>query len=384
MADQSFVIRKAVALQAKIAFAVTTLISVFLAVQLTRMLRGAWHFSDLLSLSFLTIAALVFTWYFYRFVKSIPDRSVSLDDDGLWSTPKGKSVGLVRWGDIWRIREDGLQDNLTLIGQQGNTLFKVAYGLDGFKQLRAMISKRMTFQGPLLPKIFKAKPGPIVAFICLAIFNFSLAWLLFSSKESGLVILCIVFGVFFGLISISALSRKVVIENQEIRVGARVIPYSEIKSVSISDQVIRGQTFSSVKLDLSSGPFPRSLTLGALNTDSLTLQRTILWAIDNSSKPNDMLAQTTPMTTTLHMEQGLPDGKKLPIFWLLFNGISWLFVLLSLREIMFRGKLAFTLFDPVSVKFVLAFALVCGIVAGFNIVRVLGDEQKQSQNVVRH
>jgi hypothetical protein len=66
MADQSFVIRKSVALQAKIAFAVTVLISGFLVFQLFRMLQGVYLTRELWALGFLVLMAIGFTWHFYH------------------------------------------------------------------------------------------------------------------------------------------------------------------------------------------------------------------------------------------------------------------------------------------------------------------------------
>jgi hypothetical protein len=313
--------------------------------------------------------------------ESTPCRSISIDADGLWQNHDGKAIGLVRWSDIFRIQEDGLLDNLSLIGQQGNILLKVAYGLDGFQQLRALISERMAFQPPSLPTVFRSKTGTLIGFICMTIFLIVVAWLFFANSDRGLGFLSLAFGIFFGLISLLGLKNKVVIEHDQIRVGSRTYPFSEITSVSISDRVIKDQTFSSVKIDLSPTPVNReALVLGSLNTDSLTLQRTILWALKNSSESNPSFKWDSQLTGAPQMENKPAIKMRLPIPWLFVNSISWIFVLLSIQVISQRGGFALKLFDPETAKVVLGVALTGGMLASFKIILFFKNKQSNHPN----
>lgn len=381
MIDQSFVIRKSVAQQAKIAFVVTVLISGFLVFQLFRMLLDVCQTRDLWALGFLVLMAFGFTWYFYHVMKSAPYRSISIDADGLWQSHEGKAVGLVRWTDILCIQEDGFLDNLSLIGPQGNTLVKVAYGLDGFQQLRTLISERMAFQPPSLPKTFRSKPGPIIAFICMTIFFIVMAWLFFTNDDRGFGFLFLAFGMFFGFISVSGIKNRVVIEHDRIRLGSRIFPFSEITSVSIRDRVIRDQTFSSVRIDLSPTPIKReALVLGSLNIDSLTLQRTILWAIKQSSQSSHTFNQSGQMMSVpLQIEGKASSKKRWPILLLLVNSTSWILVFLSLLAV-FHRSIALKLFDPETAKYVFAVALTSGTLASLKIVRFIQNNQNNPPN----
>jgi hypothetical protein len=222
-------------------------------------------------------------WYLLRYLQKAPARSVSFDVDGLWRTQLGKDQGLVRWEDIAGIKEDSFWCVLSLFAKDGRLLLKVEYERDSFSRIRTEIMERMSFRPPILPAVLTQKLSARLGFACAALFFAVISKLVFTTpglRFFGVALLC--FAILFGFMVLRPL--KIVIGHDQIKIGFRTYPYSVIRSVEALYWNIRGQMFARVKLILTTAK-PVFISTNSLNTDSLTLQRTILWALANSHQP---------------------------------------------------------------------------------------------------
>jgi hypothetical protein len=228
----------------------------------------------------LAVASLIaLSWYLLGVLMRSSKRSLSFDSDGLWRTHLGKERGLVRWGDIYSVKESS--SALVLFDQAGDLLLKVDYERQAYFRIRNRIMEGMWFQPPDLP-LDVCLPGAKVsgwvrfAFACAALLCLPLGLLLTSAPHShGFVTIFLCGAVLCGLLALPRL--KTILAADGITIRGRTYLYSEIRSVDAS--FMPGyQPSPKLTLDVVGSKRVVILTRG-LTIDSLTLQRTLLWAV---------------------------------------------------------------------------------------------------------
>lgn len=217
-------------------------------------------------------------WYLGRIWKNLPLRSISFDAEGLWLTHVGKERGFFRWADIYRIKEDSFSCQLSLFTKRGGSGFKVEYKRDKFQEIQTLIMEGMQFQPPSLPAVFEQSLGGRVVLLGMMVVFTAFGYFIFNTDVPffGAFLMCL--GILMGALVLLR-PLRVVVEDARIRGRRREVAFSEIRSVSIVYWDARGQMFSRVKVELFT-PYAEPLLLKGLNVDSMTLQRTVLWAMD--------------------------------------------------------------------------------------------------------
>ncbi len=219
-------------------------------------------------------------------------RSIAFDADGLWQLHVGKARGLVPWGRIARIRESALNGCLIVRGQAGDLLMKVEYERDHFQDLRKLIMERMSFRPPTLPRVFYPAIGSrVVVAGTVAVFGAMGSLLVVAKASDPMRVLgkfvfgpvCLIAALFFAAIAI--FPAIVVVDREHVRVRRREYPYSGIESVSMSFGGNRGVKVPWVIVTLKDRK-RQPVGLPSGRDDSLTLQRTVQWALDRWREEN--------------------------------------------------------------------------------------------------
>lgn len=221
------------------------------------------------------------SWYLLGALMRSSKRSLSFDGDGLWRTHLGKEQGLVRWRDICGVKEG--RSALALFDQAGQMMLKVEYERESYFRIRSRIMERMSFFPPQLPfdvSLPGAKvPGSVrLAFACAAVLCVGVGVLSTSGPQSHfwapLLFCC---AVLCGLLALPRL--KAIIAADGITIRGRTYRYADMRSVDASFMRVNvGQHFSQLTIDMVEGKPLVILTKG-LAIDSLSLQRTLLWAM---------------------------------------------------------------------------------------------------------
>jgi hypothetical protein len=234
----------------------------------------------------LVVSSLIgLSWYMLGLLMRASSRSLSFDNDGLWHTPVGKEQGLVRWNDICSVKEGS--SALSLFDRDGRLALQVEYERDGYFRIRTQIMEGMSFNPPQLPfdvsAVGASVPGSVrLAFACAALICLGIGVLSTSAPRSHILVpLFFCCAVTCGLLAIPRL--KVTIAADGITIRRRTYPYSAIRSIEASFLMIRSQYMPRLTLDVSADRPDMILTKG-LAIDSLTLQRTMLWALARASK----------------------------------------------------------------------------------------------------
>jgi hypothetical protein len=244
----------------------------------------------------------LFSWNTW---KRLPYRSMTFDSDGLWLTHVGKERGLVSWSSIRRIKEASFNNRLSLLGSNGKVLFVVEYERSAFHQLRALMLEKMAFQAPRLPVTYRVGLGPRIFMACMActFAGGAALFLLFEPTKRGLTavlplhvigryVLAPLFLVWAALFLWIALARnETVVGREEVMVGSRRYPYADIKSVGMKFFNYRGVMSPRVEIAFTTAT-RRPVSLVPRGSDSLTFQRTLLWALDQWRQANSR--QTAP------------------------------------------------------------------------------------------
>jgi hypothetical protein len=229
----------------------------------------------------LAVSSLIgLSWYLLGVLMRSAGRNLSYDTDGLWRTHIGKEQGLVRWGDNCGIKERPRA--LSLFGRDGGLLLDVEHERDGYFRIRNQIMERMSFQPPELPLDVSA-PGAKAsgwvrgAFACGALLCVSIGVLVIAAPSSHILVPLFLCGaVVCGLLAFPRM--KVIVGVDGITIRRKTYPYSDIRSIEASFMLLnRGVHTPKLTLDVKENK-PVVILTKSLAIDSLTLQRTLLWA----------------------------------------------------------------------------------------------------------
>jgi hypothetical protein len=258
----------------------------FLGAQWLLFIKGPGKGDTLVSGILLELLACAFLGFSLLMWTNRKRHAIGFDEDGLWLLHIGKQRGLVPWSRIAAIRESGLWCRMSLYGNGGEKLINVEYQRSHFQELRNLVMGRMSFRPPTLPIAFRLAIWTRVLLLGLAAVAGALVGFTYVApkSESGPIISLwqYVLGPFFVLFSIFMLAlvvigRRSVVERDHLRIGRRTFPFSDIDSVSMSFRRYRDQMYPWVWITLKNGMREYA---GPSNSDSLTFQRTLQWALD--------------------------------------------------------------------------------------------------------
>ncbi len=225
------------------------------------------------------------SWYLLGVLMRSSKRSLSFDGEGLWRTQLGREQGLVRWHDIYGVKEG--RSALALFDQAGQMMLKVEYERRSYFRIRGRIMEGMAFQPPELPvdvSLLGAKVSGLVrlAFACAALFCLGFAVLLSSSPHSHILVPLFLCGAV--VCSLLAWPRlRAIIAADGLMIRGRAYLYADMRSIDASFMnVTPGQYSPRLIIDMVGGQPLLILTRG-LAIDSLSLQRTLLWARERAS-----------------------------------------------------------------------------------------------------
>jgi hypothetical protein len=235
----------------------------------------------------LAVGSLVaLSWYVLGVLMGSARRALSFDNDGLWPTHVGKEHGLVRWSEISSVKETS--SALSLFNRDGRLLLAVEYERDGYLRIRTPIMEQMEFRPPELPLDLSAAGANVsgsvrMAFLCAALLCGGIGVLWISAPKAPLLV-----PLFFGcavVFCILTIPRvRFTVEVDGIRIGRRKYRYSDIRSIEASIFSVYGSQYApKLTLDVRESR-PIVIWPRALGIDSLTLQRTLLWALARTPK----------------------------------------------------------------------------------------------------
>lgn len=142
---------------------------------------GTFNLAGIVTMLLTSAALGAFTIYAYRTLKSFPNFSISIDDEGLWYAHKSKSDGLITWTSIQTVQEKPTGQKLSLKNDKGEKLITVHYQLEGFNELRDKLAEhvRENYSGINEPTFAKGighhlfNVLAIGGFIALTIYGYS-------------------------------------------------------------------------------------------------------------------------------------------------------------------------------------------------------------------
>jgi hypothetical protein len=228
-----------------------------------------------------TASLIGLSWFVLGWLMQSAARSISFDEDGLWHTAIGKAQGLVRWRDICGVQEHS--SALALMDRNEQLLLKVEYERENYARIRHLIMERMSFSPPTLPLLVSASrigKSSRIAFACVALLSLGMGVRAAAvSSRPALVALSLFIAVIFALLAIPR--PRITLDEQGIRIGRRAYPFSSIRSVEGSLITIRSRYIPKLTLDVGA-PRPAIIVTRGLPIDTLTLERTILWALSKA------------------------------------------------------------------------------------------------------
>lgn len=235
---------------------------------------------------FLATSSLIgLSWYLLGVLMRSSKLTLSFDNDGLWHTHVGKEHGLVRWHNICRVKEGS--SALSLFGRDGGLMLKVEYERHSYFGIRTQIMEQMSFPPPELPFDVSAPAAKVsgavrLAFACAALLCVGIAALSTSAHRSHIWVpplLCC--AILCGLLALPR--NRIAIAADGIEFRRTKYLFSDIRSVDASFMRLNyNQYFPRLTIDVGESK-PVVILMKGLAIDSLTLQRTLLWAMARAS-----------------------------------------------------------------------------------------------------
>lgn len=244
---------------------------------------------------FSTIGAALFTvisWHLFRLKRILPDCSVSIDSDGIWSTHKKKERSLVKWQQISNIVERPILQRLDVIVRDGTPVLRIEYQLSNFDRLRSLLLERINIrQYQCLPISFsKTTKYHLFYLFCMICFT-SLGWYvgqqkpLFGYGGTAFILVMICYEYF-----VTACSLKLDHHGLTIKypVSSRNIRYKDIVSIKLADTFVKGARHPEVLVLFNN--IKKPLKLKGLGIDAVHLYKTLKMTIEkkgfSSNKAN--------------------------------------------------------------------------------------------------
>lgn len=215
-----------------------------------------------------------FAYMSHRGIKQLEEAPVSLDEDGVWRDKIGKSQGLVRWEDISSIKERQYGQQLELIGIDGSVLVKLEYQLADFERVREIVLSKVRRSDAVVecPAVFK-KSMTYHVFTVGLIVGFAAFGYYVSQIHLFLGILLLLVVVLLSAVDYLKTVSSLIIDRRAIHVRyplwARTYDVSEVNSIQMSDQFIKGSRLPEVIVSTHSHSKP--FRLKQLGVDASTL-----------------------------------------------------------------------------------------------------------------
>jgi hypothetical protein len=211
-------------------------------------------------------------WWCFLMAKGLP---VSIDKDGLWPTHLSKTA-LIRWEQIHFTRERHLRQRLDLLDSRGNVLIKLAYRLNGFEALRALLLDKIPSASLSLPlsygKTFIYHLGYAALIAAFSLVGWSISplnpWVGYACTALFLTVTAA--GYLTTISRITLLSDRVEIGYPFRK---REVLRAEVKGAQIGDSFYRSLRHPEVHLFTYSERKP--IRLHRLGTDTLAVQQAL-------------------------------------------------------------------------------------------------------------
>jgi hypothetical protein len=193
----------------------------------------------------LTVLFIGFAYASFRGIRQVENAPVSVDDDGVWPDHLGKAQGLVRWEDVSSLKERQYGQRLELFGANGVSLIRLEYQLAGFESLREIVLEktRRSSIDIKCPAVFK-KPLSYHVFYLVFVVGFS-ALAYYVSKTNlilGLLafVVVVLIGAFEYLKTVAAITINTRTIELQYPLGGKSFDVSEVSSIQLSDQFVKG------------------------------------------------------------------------------------------------------------------------------------------------
>jgi len=92
---------------------------------------------------FLSTPMLLGGIYFLLIACNSSTQAVSLDDEGIWLTRRGREKGLIRWGNVHETKERHARHRLDLLDDRGRTLLRLRGYLHDFDRLSKLVQLKL-------------------------------------------------------------------------------------------------------------------------------------------------------------------------------------------------------------------------------------------------
>ncbi len=184
---------------------------------------------------------------------------IAVDDDGVWRLPnKGQPV-FIAWSDVATVRADDTMQRLVVADRTHDRTIKIDYQLNDFSTLRDYILQHTTLESRASPTgkltFYRTRINKIVL-LASSIPNFAVGILILLGANStiGLLYLTLPMSLVF-LVTRDPLSLAITPNRVVIHYPGweRSISFSEISSVTLSDDSSRGNVWFAVVITLRRG-----------------------------------------------------------------------------------------------------------------------------------
>jgi len=85
---------------------------------------------------------LIGTWFLLSAL-ILPTHAVSLDDEGIWLTRRGREKGLIQWDRVHETKERHARHRLDLLDDRGRTLLRLRGDLHDFDRLAKLVQSKV-------------------------------------------------------------------------------------------------------------------------------------------------------------------------------------------------------------------------------------------------
>lgn len=214
----------------------------------------------------------LFTWITLR---KLPYSHIVADEDGLWYKHLSKKDDLVPWNRISKVKERAFFQCLDLFDADGRKLMRVEYQLNGFEELRFLLTKRM--EQPKLRRNEFAKGMVYHLFYLVMILGISALFLYVGWDMNhwiggvGLVVVFLLIREYFSLAYKVQISDKGLIISYPFR--EKSISFLEVVSVDLKDDFQQGNRFPGVLITVANRKKPYELK--SLGVDANVLLKAI-------------------------------------------------------------------------------------------------------------
>lgn len=210
----------------------------------------------------------------FRCIKQLERCPVSIDDEGIWLDHLGKADGLVRWQQIHTLKERRYGQRLELFGENGNSLVKLEYQLEGFEDLREIVLAKIRRRSIDIecPAVFKK---PVSYHVFYLVFAVGITALAYFVSQTTLVVGLLSFAVVILMAGLEYLGTVAALtinaQTIELRYPLRTmsLDIADVKSIRLIDLLVKSARHPEVNIDTNTLKKPIRLRQLGIDASSL-------------------------------------------------------------------------------------------------------------------